>query len=354
MQHEVLRPDLDGRGFSVSTDRTTQDACAAAACPETESKPQGKDATRPQEIDTPATDAPGETREADPAARPLIAPPRSWTKDARTHWRTLPRETQEYIAAREQERERELRRRQNEVAARLKGLAAQEQAAEQAREYYETALPGLLQALQEVHAAAFTDVASAEAASKLAVDSPSRFKQWQVHRKQMNLLECELQQARQRQVQDCQAKWSAFASEQDRLFLLKAPDLSDPVWAQKTMAAAIGVLKDIGFSEDELEKAWRGDQFVALRDHRIQWLIVECIRYREQRVVAAASNGNALNILSPVRQLAAASVHKALASDIGAVAFIQTLEQQLATASGLAALKLGAFVAALKRHSASY
>src|SRR4051812_43442965 len=118
MQHEVLRPGPGGRDFVTSTDSTPQDVWAATPLPARQSEPQGEDATLPQEITTHA-EAPGETHEAGPAARPPIPPPRSWTKDARAHWQTLPHETQTYVAAREQERERELRRSQNEVAAKL-------------------------------------------------------------------------------------------------------------------------------------------------------------------------------------------------------------------------------------------
>jgi len=352
MQHEVLRPGPSGRDCGASTDSILQGACAEAAPPATESEPQGEDATLPREI-MPPTEAPGETHEADPAARPPIAPPRSWTKDARTHWQTLPRETQEYIAAREQERERELRRSQNEAAATLKSLTSKEQAAEQARQRYEIALPALLQALQGLHATAFADITSGEDADKLAVDDPPRFRQWQAHREQMDTLEHELRQVRQRQVQDSRAKWSRFASEQDRLLLLKAPELSDLAVAQKAMDAAIGVLKEIGFSKDELEQAWAGERFVSLRDHRIQQLVLESIRYREQCDITANAKGNALDRQSSVQRLAAAAAHKALASHADAAACIQTLEQQLATTSGLAALKLGAILTQLKRHLAA-
>src|SRR5215216_1268918 len=107
MQHEVLRPGPSSRDFSDTTTDIPQDPRAGLATPATKSEPQGEDATPPNEIASP-TEAPGETHEADPATRPPIAPPRSWTKDARAHWQTLPRETQAYVASREQEREREL------------------------------------------------------------------------------------------------------------------------------------------------------------------------------------------------------------------------------------------------------
>jgi hypothetical protein len=72
-----------------------------------------------------ATEAPqpqgSEAPQAEDAAPP-IEPPRSWTKEAKEQWQALPRNTQEYLAQREQERDREVRRSQNEAAEKLKGL----------------------------------------------------------------------------------------------------------------------------------------------------------------------------------------------------------------------------------------
>jgi hypothetical protein len=59
------------------------------------------------------------------APPPEIDPPRSWNKDARERFAQLPREAQEYIAAREEERDRVVRQAQNE-AARAKQEAAAE------------------------------------------------------------------------------------------------------------------------------------------------------------------------------------------------------------------------------------
>jgi hypothetical protein len=65
---------------------------------------------------------PGETTEtADPQeALEPIDPPRSWTQAEKERFQSLPRETQEYLHTREQEREREFRRSQNEIAEERK------------------------------------------------------------------------------------------------------------------------------------------------------------------------------------------------------------------------------------------
>jgi hypothetical protein len=67
---------------------------------------------------------PGETESADPAAEsrpeagtePPIEPPRSWTKEDKELFTSLPRATQERIAERERSREGDFNRRQQEAA----------------------------------------------------------------------------------------------------------------------------------------------------------------------------------------------------------------------------------------------
>jgi hypothetical protein len=60
----------------------------------------------------------GETQATEPEANlPPIEPPRSWTTEEKERFRSLPRELQAYLSEREQERDRDVRRRQNEAAA---------------------------------------------------------------------------------------------------------------------------------------------------------------------------------------------------------------------------------------------
>src|SRR5437588_150606 len=100
----------------------------------------------------------GETEsQPEPATEPPIEPPRSWTKDEKERFKTLPRETQEYLASRETERDREIRRSQNESADQRKALDAERQKLEQARTQYESALPQLLDTLQQQQPAEFHD-----------------------------------------------------------------------------------------------------------------------------------------------------------------------------------------------------
>src|SRR5207247_451171 len=106
--------------------------------PEQPQEPAAPDTPAPPAVELPAHAAdtaaahapPGETEDVtEPAVEepPPIEPPRSWTKGEKERFQSLPRETQEYLAEREQERDRTIRQSQNEAAEKLKGLTAREQ-----------------------------------------------------------------------------------------------------------------------------------------------------------------------------------------------------------------------------------
>jgi hypothetical protein len=232
------------------------------------------------------TEAPGETQEVDPAEVPPIEPPRSWTKEAKDRWQSLPRETQEYLATREQERDREIRRSQNEAAEKLKGASAKEQQLEQARQQYEAALPALLQTLHQAQAGEFADVKTHADLERLAAEDPIRYLKWDAHQKKVAQVSQELRAAQERQAQEQHGKFAEFAKREDDAFLEKAPEFADKDKAAKLQGAAIETLRDLGFSEDELGRLWNGQDRLSLRDHRLQLLIRDGVKYREGQEAA--------------------------------------------------------------------
>ena len=243
------------------------------------------------DADPSAVKAPGETESADPAADepPSIEPPRSWTKEAKERWASLPRETQEYLAEREQERDREFRRSQNEAADKLKGLTAKEQAVEQARQHYESALPQVLQQLQGQHASEFADVKTIQDVERLAREDWPRYLQWDLAQKKMAATMQEMLAAHHRQATEKQQKFTEFAKREDDLFKEKAPDLADEAKAAQLQKAAVSVLSDLGFEEAELVPLWNGQKELSLRDHRVQLLIRDATLWREAQAKAKAA-----------------------------------------------------------------
>ena len=241
-----------------------------------------------EEDATPPQEAPGEqTEAAEPAhEEPPIAPPRSWTKAEKERFATLPRETQEYLAERETERDREVRRSQNETAEKLKGLTAKEQAAEQARQQYEAALPQLLQAFQSSQQGEFADIRTIADVENLARTDWPRYLQWDVSQKKLAAAQEQMQAAQVRQQQEQSQRFADFAKSEDNLFVEKVPEMSDPAKSEKLQKAAVNVLKDLGFSDQELGASWNGSGNISLRDHRMQLLIRDATLWREGQAKA--------------------------------------------------------------------
>jgi hypothetical protein len=59
-----------------------------------------------------------------------------------------------------------------------------------------------------------------------------------------------------------------WLAEQDQLALEKLPPVT-----KASQAAAVQLLKDVGFSDGEIFNGWCGSEKFSLRDHRMQLLI---------------------------------------------------------------------------------
>src|SRR5262249_13461440 len=236
----------------------TGSARATPAAPES-----GKESTAGTD---PADDAahadrqdPGERTEgADPADLPSIEPPRSWTKEDKELFASLPRATQERLAERERLREGDFLRRQNEAAEKLKGLTAKEQVVEQARQTYEAALPQLLQTLQQQQAGEFADIKSMADVERLAREDWPRYLLWDLQQKKIADVTQQLIAGQHRQAQEKLTQFAEFAQRQDDLFKEKVPDMADEAKAAELQKQALAVLGDLGFTEAELVPLWNG------------------------------------------------------------------------------------------------
>jgi hypothetical protein len=277
------------RVLSNARRREPESTPAASSAPP-EAPQQAEPELSPEDNAAPAEGQPsGETEAIEPEATPPIEPPRFWTAEAKERFASLPRETQEYIAEREQARDTEVRRSQNEAAEKLKGLTAKEQAAEQARQQYEAALPALLEAMQSQAANDFPDIQSMADVERLAREDFPRYAMWDAHQKKLAAVAQETQAVQHRQAQEVSQRWQEFAGKQDQLMTEQVPELADPERAPKLRESAINVLRDRGFTDTELTELYEGKRGVSLRDHRIQLLVLDAVRWREAQAKAKAA-----------------------------------------------------------------
>jgi hypothetical protein len=336
----------DQTADTTTTETISADTTAATDQQTQESVSQEADAA-PQD-----TEVRGETQSADQEVgarhasplQPPIEAPRSWTKEDKELFTSLPRETQERLVERERSRETDFLRRQNEAAEKLKGLTAKEQAVEQARLAYEAALPQLLGNLQSQQAGEFADIKTMADVERLAREDWPRYLQWDVAQKKIAAVTQETLSAQQRQQQEKLQRFSEFAKKEDDLFIERVPDMADAGKAAKLQSAAMTVLKDLGFNETELGDSWNGGKELSLRDHRVQLLIRDATLWREAQVKAKAASTKPV---PPVQRPGVASGRNA-SSD----AEIQNLTKQLERASGMNAMRIAAKLTAMRRAAA--
>lgn len=233
-----------------------------------------------EEDDAGPAEAPGETEADDEAGEPPVEAPRTWTKAERDAFASLPREHQQMLADRERERDAHYQRGLQDAAEQRKAATTERQAAEQARQQYEQALPNLVQQFQAGFSAEFADIKTWEDAEALQRDDPYRFGRYQLLREKGIALTQEAQRVSQQQRQDGAQRWQQFVADQDARFLEKAPEFKD---AKKSAALAVEartMFNDLGFSGEELTGAWEHGQPLSLRDHRVQLLVRDALRYR--------------------------------------------------------------------------
>lgn len=306
----------------------------------------------------PPEEAPSEEPEAaEPQAVQLepIEPPRSWTKAEKERFQSLPRETQEYLHTREQEREREVRRSQNEAADIRKAAEAAQKAAEEARQQYEAKAIASAQALLETQNNRFPDIKSMEDVERLARTARETAEtdpflsqkivaylaDWNTHQQALQMRSHEAEEAKNRQAQIQQAEWSQHVQKENELAAEYIPELADKVKGPAlTQRVASELLPELGFKDSELNDLAAGKSKLSIYDHRVQRLLADALKLRD---IQSASKAVAAKPLPPVQRPGTVQPKASQAQKI------QALEKQINNASGNAAIRLAAELNRLRR-----
>jgi Predicted membrane protein len=249
----------------------------------------------------PETDPAEEPEAAEPEEDlPPIEPPRSWTKAEKERFASLPRETQEYLHTREQERDREFRRSQNELADQRKAIQAEREAAEKARQQYEANLPALMQELQNAQQSSFADIKSMEDVARMQAEDPFRFQAWQVQQMKLQAVNAEVERAESEKARSEQSKWAKHVQEENAKAAEFIPDLADKDKAEKlTSRVARELLPDLGFAESELNELAAGKSKLSIYDHRVQRLLADSLKLRD---ILSAPKAVAAKPVPPVQR----------------------------------------------------
>jgi hypothetical protein len=253
------------------------------------------------DADPQETADPGATTEVpDPAPLPPIEAPRSWTAAEKAEFATYPREAQEVVARREQERDTATRRGQNETAETRKALDAERAQVTEARTRYEQALPALLQTLQETQRGEFSDIKTMADVENMAKTDWGRYAAWDASQKKLAAVHQEVQAAQQRQTAERAEQWKSYSTKQDQLLIDKVPELSDKVKSQKLADGAAALYRSVGFDEKELASLWSGETSISLRDARLSQIVIKAAKY--DAVMANAAKAPVKPTLPPVQR----------------------------------------------------
>lgn len=247
---------------------------------ESAEQPATADPELAEEANASPEEATGEEPEASEAETPPIEPPRSWTKEAKERWASLPRDTQEYLAQREEERDRGLNRSQTELAEQRKAIEAERDAMAKVKSEYEGKLPALMQALHDVNNQQFADIRTQADLDKLAVEDPFRWIQFQTHQQRMQAVQQELQKAEQQKTTESQTKWNNHVQEESAKFVEMLSD-ADKGKIKEIAAAAPEFLEGKGFTPQELADLASGKDKLSIYDRRVQSLILDGMKYRD-------------------------------------------------------------------------
>jgi hypothetical protein len=275
------------------------------------------------EVDAaPPNEARSETQADDPSSfEAPIDPPRSWTKEHKEAFAALPRDIQERVSEVERARETDFLRRQQDAAEQRKAAEAEREQLAHAKLQYEAALPALLQSMQAQVAEEFADIQNMADVERMAREDFPRYALWYAQQKKLAAVAQELHAVQHRQAHELQARWAHFAQREDELMNEQVPELLDPDKAPKLRESALGVLRDRGFTDGELSALYNGQAGLSLRDHRIQLLILDAVRWREAQAKARQAEARPV----PPVQRPGVAQGRAGASD----ADIQALRQKL-------------------------
>jgi hypothetical protein len=249
-----------------------KEGAAQAAQPTEQDEVSGDE---PSEVPVESDPAQEETQEQE-AAEPPIPPPASWPKEEKEAFAKLPRELQEVVAKREQDRDRHFTKGQQETAAERKAMQAKAQEAEQLRQQYEQQLPMVANAIQQAILTEFPDVKSMDDVQRLAREDWPRYVQWDAKQKQLAQWQSEAQAAQQRQKQDADAKLNEWRSSQDQEFEQSISSIPEAERA-KLAKEAKSALMEYGLSEDQIGDLWNNS---ILRSAPIQRMMADAARYR--------------------------------------------------------------------------
>jgi hypothetical protein len=279
----VGMPNLDGgeshsveEAFEAYQKRNTPAESAEAEPAPAEQESADEAGAAPEEGTT------VEDQEGEPEF-PAIDPPKSWSKEAHERWSKLDRETQEFLASRDSEDQKAIKRSLNEAAEARKAAEADQAKWKQERDQYAAKQSAYTQALETALQNEFGDIQTMNDVRKMQAEDPFRFQQWQLRQMELGQAKAEQQANEQRTAQEKHQKRATYETEQNKLLIEMVPEMADPKKSVEMRERAVAMLTDdLGLKMDQLTR-WMQDDVghEILSNAGIQKLIADQLKAKE-------------------------------------------------------------------------
>jgi hypothetical protein len=176
-------------------------------------------------------------------------------------------------------------------AQRLLDDHAKLTAAQSARQAAAGTLGALQQLIEEKFAAQFPDIRSPADLARLQMEDPLRFAEFEEFKSTATEgLQTFAQQAEQQNTAWAQHH-ERFGQEQDQAFAKAHPELSDPKVRTEIAQATLAELREAGFNDQDIAKAWNGVAGLPLRHSAVQSLLLDAVRFRLAKRTCAMGAG---------------------------------------------------------------
>lgn len=260
--------------------------------------PEGADAEQEEEeLSTDADptsedDAPDENQASeedegkDEPAKPAIEPPSSWDAAAKERFKALPPDLQEYVSAREQERDRATNTRLQEFAQQRQLIEQAAQHAAQLRDNYEQRLVQVTRHLESTMPEEFREIRSEADLVRLADSNPALVTKFNAWRSQLAAINQEaLRIEQERQYEQQQTRHTILQSEYEAISS-KWPDFVDEAKGRTIRSEISDYARGLGFSDDEINSLVDHRLVLVLRDALAGRKAQASMQQAKQKVVA--------------------------------------------------------------------
>ncbi len=250
------------------------------------------------EDDAPSEGEASDEEQGEEAEQPetaAIGAPLSWSAEDKAVFASLPPEAQAVIARRESERDKATNSSLKEAAEIKKNAEAVIQAATQERQRLSARLASEDNTLIQQFAEKFSDIKSEGDLDRLAASDPARYALFQRDREKLQGRLSERAQLEARNQADARTQLGQYATEQRKLIAEKAPEFVDEKTGAKLRADSASYLKEIGYSQQEID---------GVLDHRLYVVLADALKgraYKQAATKVATKTASAPRVQTPVK-----------------------------------------------------